>query len=28
VEDNSGCLRFGMKAAHKEPRCSIQRGSF
>jgi hypothetical protein len=23
-----GCLRFGMKAAHKEPRCSIQRGSF
>jgi hypothetical protein len=23
-----GCLRFGMRAAHKEPRCSIQRGSF
>jgi hypothetical protein len=27
-KNNSGCLRVGMKAAHKEPRCSIQRGSF
>jgi hypothetical protein len=24
----TGCLRFGMKTDHKEPRCSIQRGSF
>jgi hypothetical protein len=27
-KNNSGCLRFGMKTTYKEPRCSIQRGSF